>query len=52
MNSTARGLTFPDGRLPALNASTRPAPWMRANASAIWERFEFSTHTNRMRFGA
>src|ERR1019366_9324897 len=46
MASMAFGFTRPDGREPALNDSTFPAPWMRANASAIWLRFEFSTQTN------
>src|SRR5947209_8515377 len=50
MNSTARGLIRPDGREPALNASTVPAPWMRAKASAIWLRLLFSTQTKTMRF--
>src|SRR5208282_2954142 len=45
MASIALGLIRPDGREPALNASTFSAPWIRANASAIWLRFEFSTHT-------
>src|SRR6185437_4472804 len=52
MNSTARGLTRPDGREPALYASTRPAPCMRAKASAIWLRLLFSTQTNTTRFRA
>src|SRR5689334_6253584 len=47
MNSTARGLITPDGRDPALNASMASPPRARANASAIWLRFEFSTQTNR-----
>src|SRR5205823_5694671 len=50
MNCTARGFTLPDGRLPAEWASTSLPPWRRANASAIWLRFEFSTQTNRIRF--
>src|SRR5579871_1193058 len=49
MNSTARGLTRPEGREPALYASTRPTPCRRANASAIWLRLLFSTHTNSTR---
>src|SRR5690606_30350347 len=40
----------PEGREPALSASTPSPPWMRANASAIWLRFEFSTHTKSTRF--
>src|SRR5262249_34159266 len=51
MKATARALTCPDGREPALCASTQPCPCSRANASAIWLRQEFSTHTNRMRHG-
>src|SRR4051794_24525581 len=47
----AFGLTRPDGREPALYTSTLAPPWMRANACAIWLRQEFSTQTNRMRFG-
>jgi len=43
-------LTFPDGREPALYASTFPGPWMRAKASAIWLRLEFSTQTKITRF--
>src|SRR5215831_18231096 len=50
MASTALGLTRPEGREPALEASTFPPPCMRANASAIWLRFEFSTHTKTTRF--
>src|SRR5690606_8950803 len=50
MKRTARGLPRPEGREPALRASTPSPPWMRANASAIWLRFEFSTHTNSTRF--
>src|SRR5947207_2921863 len=50
MAATALGFTRPDGREPALNASTLPAPWTRANASAIWLRFEFSTQTKSTRF--
>src|SRR5690606_24044683 len=50
MKRTARGLTRPEGREPALSASTPSPPWMRANASAIWLRFEFSTHTKSTRF--
>src|SRR5581483_4479922 len=37
------------GREPALWASTPGPPWMRAKASAIWLRQEFSTQTKRMR---
>src|SRR3954454_20215120 len=51
MASMALGLTRPEGREPALWASTRPAPWMRAKASAIWLRLLFSTQTNRTRRG-
>ena len=36
-------------RDPALHASTAAPPWMRANASAIWLRQEFSTHTKSTR---
>src|SRR5687768_15311768 len=43
MIATALGLTAPDGRDPALQAST-PAI-LRANASASWLRQEFSTQT-------
>src|SRR5947199_3435640 len=49
MKATARGLTTPEGREPALWASTPSPPWRRANASAIWLRLAFSTHTKRMR---
>src|ERR1044071_8066420 len=49
MNWTARGLPRPDGREPALKASTRSPPCRRANASAIWLRQEFSTHTKSTR---
>ena len=45
-------LTRPDGREPALRASTPAPPKRRANASAIWLRLEFSTHTNSTRFKA
>src|SRR5438270_5601047 len=51
MAATARGLICPDGREPALTASTRPPPWRRAKASAIWLRLLFSTQTKRTRFG-
>jgi hypothetical protein len=47
MNWTARGLTCPEGRDPALWAETRPPPWARAKPSAIWERHEFSMQTKR-----
>ena len=50
MKRIAFGLIRPDGFDPALDASTPSPPWMRANASAIWLRLEFSTHTKRMRF--
>src|SRR5215203_1466346 len=50
MISIAFGFTFPDGREPAEKASTFPPPCIRANASAIWLRQEFSTHTNKTRF--
>src|SRR5574337_1118367 len=49
MAAMALGLITPDGCEPALYASTALPPSMRANASAIWLRFEFSTHTNRTR---
>src|SRR5687768_1333532 len=48
--ATAFGLTFPDGFDPALQASIVSPPSIRANASAIWLRLEFSTQTNRTRF--
>src|ERR1051326_6207625 len=51
MAAIALGLMRPDGREPALNASTRSPPWIWANASAIWLRFEFSTQTKITRFG-
>src|SRR5882724_2764124 len=47
MASIAWGLIIPDGFEPALKATTESPPWMRANASAIWLRFEFSTQTKR-----
>src|SRR5512137_1315503 len=47
MNRIARGCTWPEGREPALWASTRPPPKARANPSAIWERHELWTHTKR-----
>src|SRR5215468_11003033 len=50
MASIALGFTRPEGREPALCASTFPAPCIRANASAIWLRFEFSTQTKMTRF--
>ena len=49
MNCTARGLTVPLGFEPLLCPSTLPAPWILANASAIWLRFEFSMQTNNKR---
>src|SRR4051812_22763777 len=52
MKIRARGGTLPEGAEPALNASTRSPPWMRANASAIWLRLLFSTQTNRTRLRA
>src|SRR5262245_56943066 len=52
MAATAFGLTTPDGRDPALYASTDDPPNMRANASAIWLRLAFSTHTNSNRLTA
>src|SRR5687767_7280802 len=51
MAATAFGLTRPDGRDPAECASTSGPPYMRANASAIWLRLEFSTQTNTTRGG-
>src|SRR6266536_2098412 len=51
MASTAFGWTRPAGREPALYASTQPAPYMRAKASAIWLRLQFSTQMNKTRFG-
>src|SRR5678815_1462103 len=50
MKRTAFGFTTPEGREPALNASTSGPPSIRAKASAIWLRLEFSTQTNRTRF--
>src|SRR5690606_10071843 len=50
MKRIAFGLIRPDGREPALNASTSAPPCMRANASAIWLRLAFSTQTNNTRF--
>src|SRR3989344_7202087 len=50
MASMAFGLTPPEGLEPALYASTCGPPSILANASAIWLRFEFSTHTNSTRF--
>src|SRR5438128_2069367 len=49
MNSIALGFTRPEGREPLLQASTPPAPCMRAKASAIWLRLLFSMQTKRMR---
>src|SRR5205085_11872128 len=45
MNCTARGWTSPAGREPALAATTRPPPSVRAKPSAICDRQEFSTQT-------
>ena len=45
MKAAARGLTWPEGREPALWAMTRPGPNDRANPSAICDRQEFSTQT-------
>src|SRR5690606_27246729 len=50
MKRTAFGLIRPEGREPALSASTSAPPWMRAQASAIWLRLAFSMQTNRIRF--
>src|SRR6478672_11937462 len=50
MKRMAFGFTTPEGREPALNASTSAPPSMRANASAIWLRLAFSTQTNNTRF--
>src|SRR5687768_25729 len=50
MKRIAFGLITPDGFEPALKASTASPPWMRAKASAIWLRLEFSTQTKRTRF--
>ena len=50
MNRIALGLMRPDGADPALAASTDAPPCMRAKASAIWLRLEFSTQTNSTRF--
>src|SRR5690242_15026579 len=49
MKRTALGLTTPDGREPALSASTPSPPCRRAKACAIWLRLAFSTHTNSTR---
>src|SRR5262249_22763537 len=50
IDSIAFGSTAPAGREPALYASTASPPSIRANASAIWLRLTFSTHTKRIRF--
>src|SRR5688572_25023510 len=50
MKRIAFGLMTPEGREPALIASTPSPPSIRANASAIWLRLAFSTHTKRTRF--
>jgi hypothetical protein len=49
MASTAFGLIRPDGREPALNASTGPATCILANVSVIWLLFEFSTQAGPVR---
>lgn len=46
----ALGLIRPDGRDPALKACMEDAPSIRAKASAIWLRLEFSTQTKRIDF--
>jgi hypothetical protein len=51
MASIALGFTLPLGLDPALSARTWSLPWILANASAIWDRLEFSTHTNKIRLG-
>src|SRR5438876_6600858 len=48
MASIALGFTQPEGREPALAASTC-SPCMRAKASAIWLRLVFSTQTKSNR---
>jgi len=50
MAATAYGLIIPEGREPALYTSTLLPPCMRANASAIWLRLEFSMQTNKILF--
>jgi len=50
IDAIAFGFTTPDGREPALKASTASPPCIRANASAIWLRQEFSTQTNKSLF--
>src|SRR2546422_11322977 len=50
MDAIALRLTCPEGLEPALYGSIAPAPCIRAKASAIWLRHEFSTHTNSTRF--
>ena len=47
MAATALALTTPDGREPALYATTCAPPCMAAKACAIWLRLAFSTHTNK-----
>ena len=44
------GLTKPEGFEPALYDSTISLPRFLAQASAIWLRHEFSTHTNNIVF--
>src|SRR5437870_3912313 len=51
MAAMAFGWTASAGWQPALYASTQPSPHMRANASAIWLRLQFSLQTKRTRFG-
>ena len=50
MKRMALGLMRPEGFDPALSASTPSPPSIRAKASAIWLRLEFSTHTKSTRF--
>src|SRR5688500_6213040 len=52
MKRIAFGLITPEGLEPALKASTPSPPNLRAKASAIWLRLEFSTQTNSTRLRA
>src|SRR5207249_7301284 len=51
MAAMALGWTAFAGRQPALCASTRSPPYIRANASAIWLRLQFSLQTKRTHTG-
>ena len=48
ITAMASGLTTPDGLEPAEKASTLSPPSVRAKPSAICERQEFSTQTNKI----